>query len=83
MWDRDGCWFFILSELMRKFPQLDYTPYYPTLLQEIIKMVTTLIDPYTDDDVKKLMSSDPLIPIPSLFKSAANILNFLLFTSNP
>lgn len=44
LWDRDSFWFFILSELVKKFPKLDYSAYYQTIMQEVIKAFTTLID---------------------------------------
>lgn len=44
LWDRDSFWFFILSELVKKFPRLDYSAYYQTIMQEVIKAFTTLID---------------------------------------
>lgn len=44
LWDRDSFWFFILSELVKKFPRIDYSAYYQTIMQEAIKAFTTLID---------------------------------------
>jgi hypothetical protein len=33
LWDRDCFWFFILSEIIKKFPRLDYSSYYQTIMQ--------------------------------------------------
>jgi len=33
LWDRDCFWFYILSEIIKKFPRIDYSPYYQTIMQ--------------------------------------------------
>jgi hypothetical protein len=47
LWDRDSCWFFIISDILKKYPNIDYSPYYTSLFQEIIKTFTVMIDPLT------------------------------------
>ena len=78
LWDRDIWWFFILSKIVKKFPQIDYTQFYPTLFHETIKVITTLIEPLTEEDVKKLLNYDASLGICSILSSIAKILTNLL-----
>lgn len=36
-WDRDCHWFFILSKIIEKFPHLDFSRYFHTIFQTVIK----------------------------------------------
>lgn len=78
MWDRDSCFFYILDELLFKFPELPIHTYYQTLFQEIIKVITCVIDPSTEEEIKKLVNEDPCIGTNCILKSVANILVDLL-----
>jgi hypothetical protein len=78
LWDRDSFWFFILSELVKRFPRIDYSAYYQTIMQEVIKAFTTLIDGDNDDAVKKLTSSDSFLQVQPALKSVALALAYLL-----
>ena len=78
VWDRDSCFFHILDELTYKFPNLPLDTYHQTLFQEIIKVITCVIDPSTEDEIKKLTNEDPSLGTPCILKSAANILVNLL-----
>ena len=44
LWDRDCSWFYILGEIVKKFPKLDYSKYYQTIMQEVIRSFTTIIN---------------------------------------
>jgi len=78
LWDRDSFWFFILSELVKRFPRIDYSAYYQTIMQEVIKAFTTLIDGDNDDAVKKLTASDSFLQVQPALKSVALALAYLL-----
>ena len=78
LWDRDSFWFFILSELIKRFPRIDYSAYYQTIMQEVIKAFTTLIDGDNDDAVKKLTASDSFLQVQPALKSVALALAYLL-----
>lgn len=78
LWDRDLLWFFVLSEIIKKFPRLDYSLYFQTIMQEVIKAFTTLIDSSSEDNIKKITSSDPFLQIQPILKSVAVILAYLL-----
>ena len=78
LWDRDSFWFFILSELVKRFPCIDYSAYYQTIMQEVIKAFTTLIDGDNDDAVKKLTASDSFLQVQPALKSVALALAYLL-----
>ena len=82
LWDRDLLWFFVLSEIIKKFPRLDYSLYFQTIMQEVIKAFTTLIDSSSEDSIKKITSSDPFLQIQPILKSVAVILAYLLMPEN-
>lgn len=63
---------------MKKFPTIDYSPYYQTTFQEIIKIFTTLIDPASEEILKKLTGADGFIDTPPILKSIAVLLVNLL-----
>ena len=44
LWDRDCSWFYILGEIVKKFPKIDYSQYYQTIMQEIIRAFTTILN---------------------------------------
>lgn len=78
LWDRDSFWFFILSELVKKFPRLDYSAYYQTIMQEAIKAFTTLIDSDNEEALKKLTAADAFLQVQPTLKSVALALAYLL-----
>jgi hypothetical protein len=57
-----------------EFPSLDLSNFHQTLSQEIIKVITTIVDPATEEDIKKLTSEDPCIGVQCTLKSIAKIL---------
>lgn len=58
LFERDTPFFFIISELTLEFPLLNLGSYHQTLSQEIIKVITTVVDPSTEDELKKLTNED-------------------------
>ena len=83
LWDRDGYWFYILSEVIKRFPSIDYSPHYQTVMQEVIRAFTAIIEGQ-EEDVKKVVSSDPFLQIQPILKSVAVILaNLTLPQSEP
>lgn len=78
LWDRDASFFYILNVLTDKFPNLPIQHHYQTLFQEIIKVITCVIDPATEEDIKRLINEDPYIGVNCILRSVAQILVNLL-----
>lgn len=78
LWDRESCFYFIISEITRKFPNINYSIYYETLFHETIKIMTTIIDPTTEEDIKKVVNPEVSLNLPPILKSIASILVNLL-----
>ena len=78
LWDRDCSWFYILGEVTKKFPRLDYSKYYQTIMQEVIRTFTTIINSENEENIKKITSGDSYLQIPPVLHSVALILAFLL-----
>lgn len=57
---------------------MDYSAYYQTIMQEVIKAFTTLIDADNEESLKKITSSDPFLQIQPALKSVALALAYLL-----
>jgi len=57
IWERDISWFFIISEIAKKYPKLDFSSHYVTLFQEVIKIFTNMLDPVSNEELKKLTDS--------------------------
>lgn len=78
LWDRDCSWFYILGEVIRKFPHLDYSKYYQTIMQEIIRTFTTIVNSDSEETIKKVTSGDSFLQLPAILNSVALILTFLI-----
>lgn len=57
---------------------LDYSKYYQTIMQEVIRSFTTIINSDNEDNIKKVTSGDNYLQLPAVLNSAALILAFLL-----
>jgi hypothetical protein len=82
LWDRDCFWFYILSEITKKFPRIDYSPYYQTIMQEVIRAFTTIIQGSNEESLKQLTITDPFLQIQPVLKSVAFIMVYLLLPNN-
>lgn len=82
LWDRDCFWFYILSEIIKKFPKLDYSSYYQTIMQEVIRAFTTIIEGSNEEGLKKLTATDPFLLIQPVLKSVALAMVYLLLPAS-
>ena len=82
LWDRDCSWFYILGELVKKFPRIDYSAYYQTIMHQVIKAFTIIINGDNEDSLKKLTTSDNYLQIQPVLKSVAMTLAYLILPAS-
>lgn len=76
--ERNTPFFIILAELVSEFRELDLSNYMDTLNHEIIKTITTVIDPYSPEELKKILCEDPSISGTCILRSIGKILVYSL-----
>lgn len=63
-----------IAELLFEFPNLNISEYRDTLSYDIIKSITSVVDPESEESLKKLVEADSCVGVPSILKSIAKIL---------
>lgn len=82
-WDRDCHWFFVISKIVEKFPQLDFSRYFHTIFQTVIKNFNS-IEENSEADLPGVLLPDDITGIRSVLRSDADILIGLIVPkSNP